>query len=707
MQLISSVDRRARDKAVSVMVEKFRELVKQIIKGESPTIILPKRTLSNTIYDEERKLLLLGPETLSRTFLDIREAKKFMQTVVMARIIYESLINNEYPTIRDLFYRGKHTIRYRTASNKIENENTWDEQKESDGIIRDIEVFINLLREELLILSKEKGKIVGNMRIRSGDDVIDLSKMGHGAYSIEPTPDLIEFLDVDAEYVLIVEKDAVFQQLHRAGFWRKYKTLLITSAGQPDRATRRFVRRLSDELNLPTYIITDSIPADEVVIIKDPKNDIVRVGPVEELIGHYFSNSEKERIFIDLEVPAWDPISGNIEWRKIGYAYRHWINDKVLSIRTNNRGTVKVTGGHSLFVLRDGVIAVLPARSLRPGDHILVASNLPPILRTSTAIEKIPTLAVAPNFLTNQDVDDGEYLTESVSKLAIEVSSYNKQALDRKTYLQYSDVSTSSSASNVLRGDYVNLYKYDEGAVDFLKKIFENYGCLSYEDGVPVLIVEDRVRAKQIFNILLSLSILPYGVDEYKDLIKISLPSIKRLNLTEIPSTHVTFAEVIDILEEDYTGYVYDFMVPECNSFIGSYGVIYHNSDPYGWYIYSVFKIGSITLSYESERLATPGLRFLGVMPSDIFGSPNIKKSPYLSESERRNYIIKAKDRDIKRAKELINYRWFQTPRWKNEIDIFMNKGAKLEIEALTSKGLKFLMDEYIPKKLEVRDWID
>ena len=387
MKLTSSVDVKVRKKALEVLRDRFKELVNLILTGENPTIVIPKRTLSNTVYDEGRKLLLLGPDTLSRSFLDVRESKKFMQTVLMASIIYHALTNDEYPTIRDLFYRGKHTIRYRGPEGRILGENTWDSQRESDSIIRDLEVFINMLREELLILSKEKGKVVGNMRIRSGDDVIDLSKMGHGAYSIEPTPDLIEFLDVDAEYVLIVEKDAVFQQLHRAGFWRKYKTLLITSAGQPDRATRRFVRRLSEELKLPIYILTDS--------------------------------------------------------------------------------------------------------------------------------------------------------------------------------------------------------------------------------------------------------------------------------------------------------------------------------DPYGWYIYSVFKIGSITLSYESERLATPWLRFLGVMPSDIFGDINIKKKPYLSESERRNYIIKAKERDIKRAKELINYKWFQTSRWRAEVSIFLEKEAKLEIEALTSKGLKFLMDEYIPRKIEVKDWMD
>lgn len=384
-EYIDKADIEARRKALQVFRERFKEIFEQIKRGENPTIMLPKRTLANTIYDEKRKLLLLGPEKLRRSFFDLHESKKFMQTLLMARIIYEALERDEYPTIRDLYYRGKHTIIYREPGGRRHEENTWDEQRESDAVIRDIEVFTGLLREEMLILSKEKGKVVGNMRIRSGNDIIDLSKMGHGAYAIEPTPDLIEFIDVDAEYVLVVEKDAVFQQLHRIGFWKKHKAILITSAGQPDRATRRFVRRLNEELGLPVYILTDA--------------------------------------------------------------------------------------------------------------------------------------------------------------------------------------------------------------------------------------------------------------------------------------------------------------------------------DPYGWYIYSVFKIGSITLSYESERLATPKARFIGVSMTDIFGYG--KKKPYLTEQERRNYIIKAKDADIKRAYELRNYKWFQTKKWQIEIDIFLNKKAKLEIEAMTSKGLRFLADKYLPEKIETGDWIE
>ncbi|MEM4436770.1 MAG: DNA topoisomerase VI, partial [Thermosphaera sp.] len=242
--MVTKADVEARKRASELMKKRFVEISQLILKGERPVLVMPKRTLSNTIYDYRHKLLLLGPETQKRSFTDVNEARKFMQTMLMASIIYESLVNNEYPTIRDLYYRGKHTISYKDIDGKIVHENSWEEQKESDSVIRDLEVFLNVLREELLILSKEKGKVVGNLMIRSGDDTIDLSKMGHGAYSIEPTPDLIEFKDVDAEYVLVVEKDAVFQQLHRYGFWRKNKAILVTSAGQPDRATRRFVRRL-------------------------------------------------------------------------------------------------------------------------------------------------------------------------------------------------------------------------------------------------------------------------------------------------------------------------------------------------------------------------------------------------------------------------------------------------------------------------------
>ena len=873
----SKIDLRVRKKALEKLKERFGQVIKNILSGRPPILEIRKRTLSNTIYDPQRKLLLLGNEVLHRSFLDAGEAKKFMQTVLMASIIYEALKNNEYPTIRDLYYRGKHTIRYRMiTSGRIYEENTWDEQQESDSVIRDIEVFIDMLREDMLILSKEKGKVVGNMRIKSGDDIIDLSKMGHGAYAIEPTPDLIEFIDVDAEFVLVIEKDAVFQQLHRAGFWRKYKAILVTSAGQPDRATRRFIRRLNEELKLPIYILTDSIPADEVIIIRDAESNMVRIGPIETLIGKYFSNKDKERVFINAEVPSWNPKTGRIEWRKVGYAYRHKVKDKILRIVTKGRGEIRVTKAHSLFVFRDGTVKVIPAKEIRPGDYIVVASSLPSlnslgeqrIIDVVQLLKKYPRSKYSKRFnlwntvrVVNRDgriiklcevredtnYDNG-YVTLSRSKYLIPA----KIELDEELAWLFGIFTAEGSLS---KGRYVifNLGSHERKLIREITKIitkkfnvkprlissrkanqvrivicsrtlymvFDSLGLggtarsksipeiiinsprniiLSYIKGLIdgdgyidkygdiIYSTRSELLSKQLFNVLLSLGVLPtyvkngedniirigksifrtppeiymfltseeicinesygytknvikiaaeptYGIpinDKLKGLLikymnegSISYSSknrtiskqkiIKLRSLTKsLPGDYeimafgdVALVKVLKVSEEDYNGYVYDFAVPVTNSFVGSYGVVYHNSDPYGWYIYSVFKVGSINLSYESLRLATPEAKFLGVSMTDVFGHKRLGKRPYLSETERRNFIIKATERDIKRAKELMNYTWFKTPRWKIEIDIFLSKKAKLEIEALTSKGLKFLMDKYLPEKMQTGDWID
>ncbi len=119
------------------------------------------------------------------------------------------------------------------------------------------------------------------------------------------------------------------------------------------------------------------------------------------------------------------------------------------------------------------------------------------------------------------------------------------------------------------------------------------------------------------------------------------------------------------------------------------------DADPYGWYIYSVYRSGSISLSYESEKLACPEVRFIGVMTSDIerYNIP-------------RNYIIAATERDLKRANELLRYPWFQSDEWQYELKLFLRRKEKIEIEALSGHGFRFLSDVYIPEKIEKKMWI-
>ena len=120
------------------------------------------------------------------------------------------------------------------------------------------------------------------------------------------------------------------------------------------------------------------------------------------------------------------------------------------------------------------------------------------------------------------------------------------------------------------------------------------------------------------------------------------------------------------------------------------------DNDPWGYYIYSVVKQGSINLAFESERMAIPKAKFIGLSSSDpdTYGLP-------------RNVGIKLNDKDVSRAKELINYRWFQKKDWQEEIKRMLASGLKYELDALANKDFRYLSKTYLPKKLKERDWLD
>ncbi|MHB8417494.1 MAG: DNA topoisomerase IV subunit A [Myxococcales bacterium] len=120
------------------------------------------------------------------------------------------------------------------------------------------------------------------------------------------------------------------------------------------------------------------------------------------------------------------------------------------------------------------------------------------------------------------------------------------------------------------------------------------------------------------------------------------------------------------------------------------------DNDPWGFYIYSVLKQGSINLAYESMRMAVPAARFIGLSSFDKekFDLPN-------------NVTMKMTDEDERRAKQMLAYPWFEKKQWQKEIERMLKSGIKLEIEALSNKGITFITDEYLPKKLRDGDWLE
>ncbi|WP_054844415.1 DNA topoisomerase IV subunit A [Vulcanisaeta souniana] len=250
-----------RNEVLKVLEDWGSSIASKVLGNEEPILEIPARTLSNTVWDPRKKMLVLGPEKLKRRFLDLKESKRFMQTMLMLRLIVQAIREGVYPTIRDLYYNGKHTMEFKAdIVKKVIRENTWDEQSESNAVIEDIEVATGILREEMGLSADVKGKVVGPIIVRSKGFEIDATKLGDTALSLPPNPDELDIVKVEANYVLVIEKDAIFQRLNREGFWNKESCLLITAKGMPDRATRRFVRRLNEEYGLPAFVLTDGDP---------------------------------------------------------------------------------------------------------------------------------------------------------------------------------------------------------------------------------------------------------------------------------------------------------------------------------------------------------------------------------------------------------------------------------------------------------------
>ncbi len=249
-------DVKSKDKEVVKKLEGLgKEVLGQIEAGKEPSIELPVRTLGNIFFDKKSKTIKLGDKTSQRQFLNIAHTRKFMQTTLVASEIRKIIQEEATTSIRDLYYALKHTI-------ADTNENTFEDQGESDPLIEDIESSLDLLREELHLAASSKGVIVGNMKIKDGKDTIDLTRMGSGGWGIPSNvePERIEIKDLDAEYILFIEKDAVWKRFNEDAIWKKNKCIIITGRGQPSRAERRLVQRLNNEYNLPVLALMDADP---------------------------------------------------------------------------------------------------------------------------------------------------------------------------------------------------------------------------------------------------------------------------------------------------------------------------------------------------------------------------------------------------------------------------------------------------------------
>jgi DNA topoisomerase-6 subunit A len=244
------------EEIAKLKLERFgKGIVKEIEAMENPTFSTMARGRSNVIYDEKKGILKLGDAREERSFVNTAQTKRFMQTVAIAAKCHKFINENLHTTIRGLFYQLKYSL------GDDVDENIFNEQAESNPLIEDLEAALSIKREDLNLNANRKGVLAGNMKIMDtfgGErEMIDASKMGRSGWAIPSDVDNeIEFVDIKAKAVLVVEKDALWQRLNEDQLWKKENLILISPQGQAARGTRRLIRKLADE-GLPVYVFND------------------------------------------------------------------------------------------------------------------------------------------------------------------------------------------------------------------------------------------------------------------------------------------------------------------------------------------------------------------------------------------------------------------------------------------------------------------
>ncbi|HSU72420.1 MAG TPA: DNA topoisomerase IV subunit A [Candidatus Binatia bacterium] len=235
------------------LVELGQDLVKEVEKGKQPALNVPVRALSNVQYNEKSKTLELGNKSAERFFFNVGHVKKFVQTLEVAKHAKALLDLGKHASLRDVFYMAKRTIPHT-------NTNIVDEQTESDKALEDLELITGFSREQLHINANKNGSVAGHVVIEDKGDTIDWSKLGSGGWSVPSNVEEITFKKVNADYIIYMEKAAVWERLHEDKYWDKHHCIIMSSQGQTTRGIRRLLQRLNQEHKLPVYVLADFDP---------------------------------------------------------------------------------------------------------------------------------------------------------------------------------------------------------------------------------------------------------------------------------------------------------------------------------------------------------------------------------------------------------------------------------------------------------------
>ena len=244
--------------ALAPTVDLAGQIYEQLARGEIPRMRLPLRTKQNLSFQNREGVWKLGRAMGTRSARKLDGALMLLRTFYLVDFINEMSRDRKTSTLRELYY-----ISEGWQDAKFHSED------ESNLLIEDLEVMCARLREDFRLHPEENGaSVIGDLTIRERNrkgvvkTINCRDDVGDGGYSLpfNVEKEKIEFVGTNAKFVIAIECGGMVDRLAENGFDEKHDAILLHLKGQPARSTRRFLRRVSDELHLPVVVFTDGDP---------------------------------------------------------------------------------------------------------------------------------------------------------------------------------------------------------------------------------------------------------------------------------------------------------------------------------------------------------------------------------------------------------------------------------------------------------------
>lgn len=255
---MSSTNKERYETVVKELTTIAEDIYSQLEKGKIPSMGVPARTKSNIKFSTKHHVWKLGKSTGIRSAKKLDGAYMLLRTMYMLEFIQNLINSNKSSTLREMYYISE----------------GWDlakfgSQNESNKLAEDLEVVTLCMREDFKLRPEEDGaRVIGDLTIEEVNRKGQKKKIncredvGDSGYSIpyNVEKEKITFKGVDADFALAIETGGMFDRLVENEFDEKARAILVHLKGQPARSTRRFIKRMNEEYNIPVVVFTDGDP---------------------------------------------------------------------------------------------------------------------------------------------------------------------------------------------------------------------------------------------------------------------------------------------------------------------------------------------------------------------------------------------------------------------------------------------------------------